>query len=174
VREALLDILQTRRGASYTSEKVARRAVQEVLLSASAGKTPAFANAVADSLAVQDPDSPVVTDRVGNTKPAPDLRDYENVPLPNVRLNFEADPTARLDTTQYRTIIDDYMTREVLPYVSDAWYDRSKTKIGYEIPLSRYFYTYTPPRSIDDINDEIMALEAEIQVLLGEVAECNT
>ena len=63
------------------------------------------------------------------------------------------------------------MAREVLPHVPDAWGDERKTKIGYEIPLTRHFYTYTPPRPLDEIDAEIRGLEAEIQDLLAQVTE---
>jgi type I restriction enzyme M protein len=49
--------------------------------------------------------------------------------------------------------------------------DWDKTKIGYEVPMTRYFYKYFPPRPLADIDAEIKALEAEIQTLLGEVTE---
>jgi hypothetical protein len=78
-------------------------------------------------------------------QPDPDLRDNENVPLPALKVTYEADVDARLGTIEYRSAIDDYMTAEVHPYVPDAWVDHDKTKIGYEIPLTRHFYTYTPP-----------------------------
>ena len=61
------------------------------------------------------------------------------------------------------------MAAEVLPYVPDAWVDHAKTKIGYEIPLTRHFYRYVPPRPLEEIDAEIKALEEEIQELLGEV-----
>ena len=67
--------------------------------------------------------------------------------------------------------VDDYMAAEVLPYVPDAWVDHGKTKIGYEIPLTRHFYKYVPPRPLAEIDAEIKALEAEIQSLLREVTE---
>ena len=57
------------------------------------------------------------------------------------------------------------MAAEVLPYVPDAWVDHAKTKIGYEIPLTRHFYKYVPPRPLAEIDAEIKALEAEIQEL---------
>ncbi len=63
------------------------------------------------------------------------------------------------------------MAEEVLPYVSDAWVDHAKTKIGYEIPLTRHFYKYVPPRPLTEIDAEIKALEAGIQDLLREVTE---
>jgi type I restriction enzyme M protein len=63
------------------------------------------------------------------------------------------------------------MATEVLPYVHDAWVDHTKTKLGYEIPLTRYFYKYVPPRPLAEIDGEIKALEAQIQELLREVTE---
>jgi type I restriction enzyme M protein len=111
------------------------------------------------------------TDSRGRPKPDPSLRDNENVPLPDGRLSFEPDPTERLATPEHRTAIDAYMEAEVLPYVPDAWVDYSKTKIGYEIPLTRHFYKYEPPRPLEEIDAEINELEAEIQELLAEVTE---
>jgi len=53
--------------------------------------------------------------------------------------------------------------------VPDAWIDEEKTKVGYEIPFTRFFYQYTPPRPLEAIEADIKALEAEIQGMLGEV-----
>ncbi len=131
----------------------------------------AQARQILDALAVRDPDADPVTDKKGNPQPDPDLRDQENVPLPAVPVSYEADPTARLRTIEYRTAIDDYMTSEVHPYVPDAWVDHDRTRIGYEIPLTRHFYRYTPPRPLEEIDAEIKQLEAEIQQLLREVTE---
>jgi type I restriction enzyme M protein len=63
------------------------------------------------------------------------------------------------------------MTDEVLPYVADAWVDHIKTRLGYEIPLTRHFYKCIPPRPLNEIDDEIKDLEAEIQKLLREVTD---
>ena len=84
-------------------------------------------------------------------KPVPDtsLRDTENVPLTKD--------------------IDDYFAREVLPYAPDAWIDRSKTKVGYEIPMTRYFYEYQAPESVEDIVARITALEQDISAGLAEL-----
>ena len=169
LRDALLDALRERLGSSFATEKLAKAVMSEALDSAGLGKTATLVKAVTEAIAVRDPEAPIITDRSGNPKPDPDLRDYENIPLPAVSVAFEDDPTARLGTIEYRTAIDDYMETEVLPYVPDAWYDPDKTKIGYEIPLTRHFYTYTPPRPLTEINAEIKALEAEIQTLLTEV-----
>ena len=61
------------------------------------------------------------------------------------------------------------MEREVLPHVPDAWVDEDKTKKGYEIPFTRHFYKYTPPRPLEEIDAELRELGAEIQELLKEV-----
>jgi type I restriction enzyme M protein len=63
------------------------------------------------------------------------------------------------------------MQREVLPHVSDAWVDESKTKIGYEIPFTRHFYEYVPPRPLAEIEREIKELEDEIRVF-GDRGNC--
>ncbi|MDD3007219.1 MAG: SAM-dependent DNA methyltransferase, partial [Candidatus Pacebacteria bacterium] len=65
--------------------------------------------------------------------------------------------------------VDAYMTREVLPFAPGAWVDESKTKIGYEIPFTRFFYTYEAPRSSEKIKAEILALEKELDGSLAEI-----
>ena len=103
------------------------------------------------ALAVRDPSAPAVVDRKGRPEPDPELRDYENVPL-------DED-------------VDDYLQREVLAYTPDAWVDDSKTKVGYEIPFTRHFHVYTPPRPLAEIDADIKELEAEILAMLSEVTE---
>ena len=95
-------------------------------------------------------------DEAGNVilkrgKPVPDtsLRDTENVPLVQD--------------------IDAYFAREVLPYAPDAWIDHSKTKVGYEIPMTRYFYDYQAPEAVEDIVARITALEQDISAGLAEL-----
>jgi type I restriction enzyme M protein len=89
-----------------------------------------------------------VTKKKGIPEPDSELRDNENVPL--------------------KEDIDEYMKREVLPYVPDAWVDESKTKVGYEISFNRYFYVYQPPRSVQEIQSELTSIEDEIESLLIE------
>jgi type I restriction enzyme M protein len=135
------------------------------------GLTRAQENAVWEALAVRDPDAPIITDRRGIPLSDPELRDHENVPLPEKPVAFETDATARLQSVEYRDAIQSYMEREVLPYVPDAWVDYDKSKVGYEIPLTRHFYVYQPPRPLEAIDAEIKDLEREIQELLAEVTE---
>jgi type I restriction enzyme M protein len=124
-----------------------------------------------DALAVRDENAPVITNRKGEPEPDPDLRDNENVPLPSEAVLWAVDPAERLASLTYRSAVDKYMEAEVQPYVPDAWVDHDKTKIGYEVPLTRHFYKYVPPRPLAEIDAEIKALEAEIQELLREVTE---
>lgn len=135
------------------------------------GLTPAQRKAVWAALAVRDPEVEPVRDRKGNPEPDPELRDNENVPLPEGSVAYEADTTQRLASPTHRRAIDQHMDDEVLPFVADAWVDHSKTRIGYEIPLTRHFYRYTPPRPLEEIDAEIKALEEEIQEVLAEVTE---
>lgn len=84
-------------------------------------------------------------------KPVADasLRDTENVPLVQD--------------------IDRYFEREVLPYEEDAWIDKKKTKVGYEIPMTRYFYEYQAPEKVEDIVARIHVLEADISASLDKL-----
>ncbi len=121
--------------------------------------------------AVQDPEAPIVTDARSHPEPDPDLRDNENVSLPAIPVEWEEDPSDRLTSVEYRTAVDDYMREEVIPYVPDAWVDHARTKIGYEIPLTRHFYRYVPPRPLKAIDAEIKALEKAIQDVIERVTE---
>ena len=147
------------------NQKKAEAAIKKALPALSAKQVKALASLV------RMPAETIVTDAKGQPEPDADLRDNENVPLPAVPVEWTADVTDRLATIEYRTAIDEYVTTEVHPYVPDAWVDYEKTKIGYEIPLTRQFYKYVPPRPLGEIDAEIKQLEAEVQELLREVAE---
>jgi len=118
-----------------------------------------FLKALVNALGVRDPIGAPVTDADGNPVADSELTDYENVPLTE-------DP-------------QDYLAREVLPHVPDAWLDESFRdeqdkaigRVGYEINFNRYFYKYVPPRKLADIDAELKQVEAEIAALLGEVTE---
>ena len=105
--------------------------------------------AIWSALAEKDDDGDVVHDTKGRPKADSDLRDYENIPL--------------------KEDIDEYVEREVKPYVPDAWIDEDYTRVGYEIPFTRYFYEYEPPRPLEQIEAEILGLEEEIRGMLQEV-----
>ena len=171
-REALLSEIGHHLGSSEDDGEIRRLARNAMQRAGLKGKP--IENAIVGAFAVTDPDAPIVSDPKGSPQPDADLRDAENVPLSVEavgRTRYEPDASERLGTRPYRELINRYLAEEVLPYVPDAWPDLSKTKIGYEIPLTRHFYTYTPPRPLEEIDAEIKALEAEIQALLAEVTE---
>lgn len=97
----------------------------------------------------RDESADICTDAKGNIEPDTDLRDTELVP--------------------FRDDIAAYFEREVKPHVPEAWIDESKTKIGYEIPFTRLFYKYVPPRPLEEIDAELDQLAAEIIELLRAV-----
>jgi type I restriction enzyme M protein len=170
VQAALRAAVEGWRGEQMDDDTVASKRVKDLMKTLGLKGKP-LEMAILDALAVRDADAEPITDAKGNVQPDADLRDNENVPLPPMRVTYEADVDPRLATTVYRTAIADYMEAEVRPYVPDAWVDFNKTKVGYEIPLTRHFYVYTPPRPLAEIDAEIKQLEAEIQSLLAEVTE---
>ena len=129
-RDALLEALRNSRGSQYATEKLAKAGMQEALASADTEAPTTLVKAVTDALAVRDPEAPVITNREGDPKPDPNLRDNENVPLPELSVAYETDPTARLETIEYRTAVNDHLEAEVRPYVPDAWHDPAKTTRG--------------------------------------------
>lgn len=117
-----------------------------------------FVKALVSAFGVRDPKGEAVTDSEGNLISDSELSDYENVPL-------------TMD-------IRDYLAREVLPHLPDAYIDETFRderdgeigRVGFEINFNRFFYKYTPPRNLHDIDIELKQVEAEIAELLGEVA----
>ncbi|MGX1794234.1 type I restriction-modification system subunit M [Streptomyces albidoflavus] len=148
--EEFVSAVRTLLGSSWTTKSEAFIALKDAVVAA--GLTwpsgAPFAKAVRETIGVRDSEGEVQKIK-GAPEPDTDLRDYENVPLGED--------------------VEDYLKREVLPHVPDAWIDHTKTKIGYEIPFTRHFYVYTPPRPLAEIDAELKSLEAEIQALLGEV-----
>ncbi|WP_016885066.1 MULTISPECIES: class I SAM-dependent DNA methyltransferase [unclassified Rhodococcus (in: high G+C Gram-positive bacteria)] len=108
-----------------------------------------------------DADGKPVTDRKGNPKSDKKRGDTENIPF-TYRGNTEGD-AGRRET------IKAYFEAEVLPHAPDAWIDTKKTKIGYEIPFTRHFYKYVPPRPLAEIDADLDKQVAKILELLREV-----
>ncbi|MCA5004451.1 type I restriction-modification system subunit M [Sphingobacterium bovistauri] len=99
----------------------------------------------------KDENGEKIIDSKGKSRSDSSLRDIENVPM--------------------KDSIPEYFKKEVLPFAPDAWYDKTKMKVGYEIPFSKYFYQYEPLRSLDDIASDILQLESETDGLLKEIVE---
>ncbi|MFE7615577.1 N-6 DNA methylase [Streptomyces sp. NPDC057496] len=151
--QVLGDALSPLLGSEWATKSEAQVAVRNAMAEAGVqGPTGApFTKALRDAVGVRDPEGEVQALKGGQPEPDGELRDYENVPLGED--------------------VEEYLKREVHPHVPDAWIDHTKTKVGYEIPFTRHFYVYEPPRPLAEIDAELKALEAEIQALLGEVAE---
>jgi type I restriction enzyme M protein len=150
-REALVAAMRGLVGSVWWTKKEASAALHAAAKTAGATwpTTTALLKGVWSAVSVSDPEGEVQKEKDGTPLPDPDLRDFENVPL-------DED-------------IDAYFAREVTPHVPDAWIDYDKTRVGYEIPFTRHFYVYTPPRPLAEIDAELRDLEAQIQKLLGEV-----
>ena len=96
-------------------------------------------------------DGKMVKDKKGNLKPDGSLRDTERIPL-------DVD-------------IDDYFEKEVKPHLPNSWVDKDKTQVGYEINFTKYFYKYTPLRSVQDVLKDLMDLEKESDGLMNELVK---
>lgn len=112
---------------------------------------------IVDIVGEHDDSAEICKDKDGNPEPDKELKDVERVPL--------------------KEDIYKYFKREVKPYVPDAWIDEDVRdekdgevgKVGYEIPFTRYFYKYEPPRAVEEIEREIKELEKEILEILKEL-----
>jgi len=93
----------------------------------------------------------IITDSKGKPKSDSSLKDTENVPM--------------------KESIAEYFKREVLPFAPDAWYDKTKMKVGYEIPFNKFFYRYDQLRDLEMISADILQLEAETDGLLKEIID---
>ena len=98
-----------------------------------------------------DENGKVVTDRSGKPKSDISLKDTEDIPL--------------------KEDVDEYFEREVIPYSPNAWYSPSETKIGYSVSFNKYFYKYSPPRTLSEIALDLEKLEQESETLLEEITE---
>ena len=110
--------------------------------------TPNFIKSIILALSEHDDTAEYVLDAKGKKQADSNLRDSEKIPL--------------------KQDIEKYFEKEVKPYYSDAWMDRSKDKIGYEINFTQYFYKYVPPRSLEEIEKDIKKVTKEIQELIKE------
>jgi type I restriction enzyme M protein len=123
-------------------------------------------NRALKTIAVTDPSAKPVAGKKSYFEPDADLRDNENIELP---LGFfELSNEDR--TSAIEKLAEAHLAKEIHPYVADAWIDHTKTKVGFEIPFTRQFYTYVPPRPVVEIRSEIEDLETQIQKLMKDLA----
>jgi type I restriction enzyme M protein len=184
-----------KRGAAGETEQAAGRALQEVVRALVRGlpggmfkdrddfertldeaarkaglRLPAPARkAIIAALSERDETAAICRDADGSPEPDPELRDTESVPLP-----VGDDPA---DGEGVPASVRAFFDREVRPHVADAWINTGKRDpkdgrvglVGYEINFNRYFYRYTPPRPLEQIEADIRAIEGDILRMLGEV-----
>jgi type I restriction enzyme M protein len=146
---ALLDALSGLVGERYQTLTAIESALAPVWVKLGKVGAP-VRTAVIGTAMVRDPDAEPVPTKNGYESD-PELRDTENIPLDEA--------------------VEAFIEREVLPFAPDAWVDDSKTKVGYEIPFTRHFYRYVPPRPLAEIDADIKASQHRILKLLAEVTE---
>ena len=125
--------------------------------------------AILSALSERDERASICRDADGAPEPDPELRDTESVPLAAGKDPADADGVP--------ASVREFFAHEVLPHVPDAWIDTARRDhkdglvglVGYEINFNRYFYRYTPPRPLEDIEQDIRAIEGDIVRMLAEV-----
>lgn len=151
-RAALASKLAVLGDQQFDGEDACRTALRACAIEAGITKpSAALVKALVARCLVRDPEAPVIRDKHGDSVADPELSDTENVPL--------------------MEDVEDYLAREVHPWVPDAWCPDPEGRIGYEIPFTRLFYKYTPPRPSQEIKAELRELEGDIRRLLLEVVE---
>jgi type I restriction enzyme M protein len=159
----------------YTNRIVFEADLNSVLTKSGVKISSSLRKMIISALSERDPTADICCDADGNPEPDPELRDTERVPLPvKIALPLPIDYDRDADNTALVEFVGThckaYFAAEVQPHWPDAWIDFSKTKIGYEIPVNRYFYVYEAPRPLAEIQQDIKVLEGEILKMLKEVA----
>ncbi len=149
LQESLKMMLRSLGDTLYTDRQTFEATLTMALKKANLKIATPVKKAILNALSERDETAKICIDKDGNSEADLELRDYENIPL--------------------KDDIDWYMQQQVLPYVSDAWVDKHKTKIGYEIPFTRHFYQYARSRPLLEIEQEIKQLEEEIRDMLNEI-----
>lgn len=149
LQNRIISLLSSLDGKLYKNRNEFIDFIKSAISSAGIPTPLTLLDAIINGLSERDDTADTCCDKKGNPEPDSELRDYENVPL--------------------KEDIGEYFKREVLPHVPDAWIDHKKTKVGYEINFTRYFYKYKPLRGLNEIKMDILALEKETDGLLQEV-----
>jgi type I restriction enzyme M protein len=147
--EKLQEALDTLGGEVIKNRDKFSSRLRKALIGSGLTLTPAQHKALVAGLSERDETADACTDSKGRVDPDPELRDTENVP-------WDED-------------IHEYLDREVKPFTPEAWIDESKTKEGCEIPFTRHFYQYVPPRTLEEIDRDLDAVLGRIRARLDEV-----
>jgi type I restriction enzyme M protein len=174
LQDAIRTVLRTLPDIVFKERNEFERTLDSAARKASLKLPAPVRKAMLSALSEHDETAAICRDKEGNPEPDPELRDTESVPLP------EGDDPA--DGGGLPASVGAFFDREVRPHVPDAWIDTSKRDpkdgrvglIGYEINFNRYFYRYTPPRPLEEIEADIRAIEGDIVRMLAEVTGANT
>lgn len=175
LQQAILDLLAGLNGETcYPSREPFEALLDAALEDVEFKLSVPVRKAIFAALSERDPQAEICRDKDGQPEADVDLRDTEIVPLPSgIKLPL---PLGYDNETGHDKLLklvkghcEEFLKREVLPHVPDAWIDHAKTKVGYEIPLNRHFYVYQPPRELGKIEADIKTLEREIMAMLSEV-----
>ena len=165
-QDRLLGVLRAMVGISEATEAAFTKRLKAAATDNNLDVPAKVLKLIIGTAAVPDAEAPVLTDRKGNPLPDPDLRDAENVPLTSGFLDLSENKRDSVLASEAA----DYLKAEIHPYADDAWLDLTKTKLGFEIPFTRHFYEYVPPRPVAEIDAELAETERQIQELLGGLA----
>jgi len=156
IKQALNKLPQ---GDVWTDREEFHEALDNVFNDADISVTKSVVGNIESALGERDPNAKICRDNSGDPEHDLDLREMERVPL-------EEDPV-------------EYFEREIKPHVPKAWINKESKRyddkdgelgiVGYEINFEQYFYEYEPPRSLNEINEDIESLESELSDLLNEV-----
>jgi type I restriction enzyme M protein len=156
-QEAIRKVLSTLPASLYKDRAEFERVLEAAAKKAELKLSAPISKGILSALSERDETAAICRNKDGNPEPDPELRDTESVPLAES--------------------VETFFEREVKPHVPDAWIDTDKRDekdgevgiVGYEINFNRYFYRYTPPRPLEEIEAEIRGIEADILKMLGEV-----
>jgi type I restriction enzyme M protein len=156
-QEALRKLVRTLPDTLFKDRDEFERALESAARKAGVKLSAPVSQAILSALAERDETAAICRNNQGNPEPDPELRDTESVPLAER--------------------VEAFFEREVKPHVPDAWIDTDRRDpkdsqvgvIGYEINFNRYFYRYTPPRPLEEIESDIRGIEADIVRMLSEV-----
>mgnify|MGYP005845512937 FL=1 len=168
-QEAIRQLLRGLPSTLFKDRAEFERVLDDAARNAGLKLTAPVRKAILSALSERDETAAICRDAHGNPEPNPELRDTESVPLP-----AGDDP---VDADGVPASVRAFFEREVKPHVPDAWIDTGKRDpkdgrvgiVGYEINFNRYFYRYTPPRPLEEIEADIRAIEQDIVRMLAEV-----
>lgn len=173
-QEAILRVLSGMTDTLFKNREAFVKTLKTAFKAGDVALDTSLRKAVLNALSERDETAETCYNAKGKPEADKTLSDSELIPLPTdiplplpIGYDKKADNSKLVALTEKHC--DAYLKREVLPHVPEAWIDHTKTKVGYEIPLTRHFYVYEPPRPLETIESEIKTLEGEILDMLKDI-----